>query len=103
MTRTEIERQALGLPAAERAVLLKALRESLLAEGQLPPEEQQAMRELRTQFEIQLAAGFASGTGRVWNEEDWAALKRGEYKHPLEEDSWATPPGWKASSPRQAG
>ena len=101
MTRTEIEKQALSLPAAEREALYHALRVSLLKEGLPLEEDQGALERLQRQFEAQVEAGFASGEGRVWTDEDWAKLKRGEYQHPPEEDSWATPPGWKSPRLRQ--
>ena len=55
-------------------------------------------RELVERFEAEVRNGGASGPGRVWTDEDWEKLKRGEYEHPPEPDSWAVPPGWK--SPR---
>jgi hypothetical protein len=55
-------------------------------------------RELVVQFEADVRKGEASGRGRVWSDEAWERLERGEYRHPPEPDSWAAPPGWK--SPR---
>jgi len=49
-------------------------------------------------FEGEVRKADEGGPGRVWTEADWEALKRGEYVHPPEADSWAVPPGWK--SPR---
>ena len=53
-------------------------------------------RELAERFEAEVRKGEASGPGRVWTDADWEALKRGEYVHPPEADSWAVPPGWKS-------
>lgn len=55
-------------------------------------------RELAERFEAEVRKGEASGPGRIWTDADWEALKRGEYVHPPESDSWAVPPGRK--SPR---
>jgi hypothetical protein len=47
-------------------------------------------------FEDQVRKAHSGGPGRSWTDADWEALKRGEYIHPPEPDSWAVPPGWKS-------
>ena len=54
--------------------------------------------ELREQFEAEVAAGFASGEAVEWTDEDWERLMRGDYRHPVRDESWALPPGWRAPS-----
>jgi len=65
MNRSEIEKEALSLPAAEREVLLNALHASLEGEDGLTPTERAEMKRLRAKFEVQVEAGFASGEDRV--------------------------------------
>ncbi len=62
MTRTEIEEQALGLPAHERAALAQALSVSLVGEEALPPAEQAELELLRATLEPQLEAWFQGKT-----------------------------------------
>jgi hypothetical protein len=86
----EIEERlkAIGIQDAEAKErwLRDALREAL------------RRQELAEQFEAEVRKGDASGPGRVWADADWERLRRGEYAHLPEVDSWAVPPGWK--SPR---
>lgn len=80
--------EAIGLEdeEAKERWLRNALREAL------------HRRELATRFEAEVRKADAGGPGRVWTDAHWEALKRGEYVHTPEPDSWAVPPGWK--SPR---
>ncbi len=94
MTRTDIEKKILALPARERIALAK------LILGSLGDERQQELRarlsqpptaEFSDEVLAQVEAGFNSGESREWTNEDWDALKRGEYRHPPDPDSWAIP------------
>lgn len=114
MTRTEIQQAILCLPTSQQAALVEAVlphlpndQQRVLVEGLLSSLEgarsrdskrQDEIQALRARFEAEVAEGLASGEGRVWTKADWDALKRGEYRYPPREDSWATPPGWR--SPR---
>lgn len=86
----EIEKrlEAIGVQdeAAKQRWLRNALRDAL------------HRQELAERFEAEVRKADADGPGRLWTDADWEALKRGEYVHPPEADSWAVPPGWK--SPR---
>jgi len=97
MTRTEIEAAVLQLTDTELAALAETLLSSL-------PEQNQAdlyrahISGVRDRFESEVAEGFASGSGRTWEDSDWNRLLDGTYRHQAREESWAAPPGWR--SPR---
>lgn len=49
---------------------------------------------LEAKLDDYLEQTFRSGQGRVWNDAEWDALLRGEYRYEPAENSLATPPGW---------
>lgn len=72
-------------------------RVELKKERQFEAPQGETLDEMGARLEAQVEEWFA-GPSEEMGEEEWAALLRGEYRYPPEEDSWAVPPGWK--SPR---
>ena len=104
MTRTEIEDRVLALPTGERVAVAEAILTSLSAarreafRERLAPPTGEDLEALSAELAAKLDAAFSSGEGRVWTEADWDALKRGEYRHAPDPDSWAIPPSANRSS-----
>jgi hypothetical protein len=104
MTLRELQREALELQAEERAVLVGTLIQSLdpsqrkTVRDHLDEDQRREMDELGDRLEAQMESWFTEGEGREWTQDDWARLKKGEYRHAPDPESLAVPPGWR--SPR---
>lgn len=71
-------------------------------EGQLVPAKpagQAEMDALEERLERQINSWFAEGPGREWTDEDWAALKRGEFGRRQEVEALSTMRGMDLADP----